>query len=154
MPSELNGSTIGYNFFCEATGHRTQERYIGEETIAQIGNNWDIPQRGGTISYCMAGDFRVEKPTQMQVDDFKQFLTELEDAGFTVSSVVQHKDLHPGRICAALTEADLQALTQRPPSRESVSQKIARLENELVRSRAMIKQLTGMVTLLIRMFNK
>ena len=40
----------GYNLFYEKNGKRTQFRAIGEETMAQRGNNFD------TISMCFAGN--------------------------------------------------------------------------------------------------
>lgn len=51
--SEL-GYYVGYNFFCEATGARKQARKVGEETIANVGMNCDVPSRCTAISYCMA----------------------------------------------------------------------------------------------------
>ena len=153
-PSSLNGSFIGYNYFCEPTGKRTQERSIGEETIAVIGYNWDVPSRGGYVHYCMAGYFKVEKPTQMQVDDFKRFVSELEEDGFTVKAMVQHKDLDPNRTCAELSAADIAAMFELPPEGESDSEKIIRLEAELKKNRTMIKSLIAMVTQLITIIKK
>lgn len=106
FPSELNGSFGGYNFFCEPTGERFQYRFIGEETIAQIGNNCDVPARCGMVSYCMAGDFRVEKPTQSQVNDFVSFVKEIR-ATYPKAVIKQHKDVAEHRTCAELSEEEI-----------------------------------------------
>ena len=102
----------------------------------------------------MAGYFAVEKPTQMQVDDFKAFIAELREAGFEVEVVVQHKDVQVGRTCAELSADDIQNLFTIEPDKETPTQKIKRLEAEVAAQRDMIKQLTGMVTLLIKILSK
>jgi hypothetical protein len=62
FPSQLNGSFIGYNFIIWPDGTIKQYRYIGEETAAQKGHNFDA------ISICLAGNFTkgVELPTLEQ----------------------------------------------------------------------------------------
>lgn len=152
MASEL-GYYVGYNFFCEATGERTQTRKIGEETIAQIGNNCDDPSRCGMVSYCMSGYFEVEKPTQYQVNDFIEFHREIKSKYPSVV-VKQHKDVYPGRTCAELTDEEIQSWLALPPTHETKDRKIARLEGELARSREQVKQLIGLSTQLIKLLNK
>lgn len=110
MQSEL-GYYGGYNFIVEPTGLRTQYRKIGEETVAQQGFNCDTAKRCTAVSYCFVGDFRVEKPTDLQVNDFRDFLTEVRKKYPNVM-VVQHKDLQPNRTCAYLTQGDLLRLTK------------------------------------------
>lgn len=145
-PSALNGSYIGYNFFCEPTGRRTQERYIGEETIAQVGNNCDVPERCGMISYCAAGNFAVERPTQLQVDDFVSFVREVQER-FPDVILRQHKDVQPGRTCAELSDEELQQWITNP-GKETKDQKIARLEAELERERERNRWLMKLVAIL------
>lgn len=152
MPSELNGSTAGYNFICEPTGFRTQERFIGEETIAQVGHNCDVLSRCDVVSYCMAGDFRVEKPTQMQVDDFTRFIDELESAGFEVE-LTRHADVQPNRTCPILTIDEIQSWFSEPDG-NGMAARIEYLEGQLLKRDKMIEQLTGMVTLLISILKK
>lgn len=150
--SEL-GYYVGYNFFCEPTGKRTQTRKIGEETIAQIGNNCDVPERCGMVSYCMAGYFKDEKPTQQQVDDFVDFHREIK-AKYPNVVVKQHKDVYPGRTCAELPDAEVQGWLVDVPNDETKDQKIARLEGELAKAKAQVQQLIGMVTALIKLITK
>ena len=152
FPSELSGSFIGYNFFCEPTGKRTQERFVGEETIAQIGNNCDSPLRCGMISYCMAGYFAVEKPTQMQVDDFVAFIREVQSIYPNVV-LKQHKDVAASRTCAELSDAEIQQWIK-PVTTETKDQKIARLEGEVSKLKAQIESLIQMVTTLIKKITK
>lgn len=140
FPSRLNGSYVGYNFFCEPTGKRTQERYIGEETIAQIGSNCDIPSRCTVISYCMAGDFRVENPTTQQVEDFKDFVTEVRKK-YPKVKIRQHKDLAPNRTCAELTTEYIDSWFKKPPNKDAIIKELKRQN----------KQLIALVTLLIKM---
>lgn len=150
--SEL-GHYTGYNFFCEATGARTQTRFIGEETIAQVGNNCDVPQRCGMISYCMSGDFRREKPTQYQVDDFVEFVREVRKQHPNVI-IKQHKDVQADRTCAELEPTEIAGWFSAPPTNETDKEKIARLESELVTAKAQIKQLIGVATALIKLITK
>lgn len=147
-PSELNGSEAGYNFICEPTGNRTQERYIGEETIAQVGNNCDVLSRCGVISYVMVGDFRVEKPTAFQVDDFKQFIAELEADGFTVE-LTRHADVQPGRICPIIPIEEIESWFETPDA-DDKDAVIAVLRQEIAEKNDIINQLTGIATLLIK----
>ena len=148
MQSEL-GYYVGYNFFCEPTGKRTQTRLVGEETIAQIGNNCDVPARCGMISYCMAGYFiGNEKPTQMQVDDFVAFVREVQ-ATYPDVVLKQHKDVYPGRTCAELTDAELQQWITAPKEPTK-----AELKAQVEKLTAMNQQLIGMVTTLIKILTK
>jgi len=147
------GFYTGYNFFCEPTGKRTQTRLVGEETIAQIGNNCDVPSRCGMISYCMAGYFKVEKPTQFQVDDFIAFIREVQ---VTYPDVVlkQHKDVYPSRTCAELSDAEIQKWLEAPAGDESDEDKISRLEATVETLTRQNKTLIGMVTKLIKIITK
>ncbi len=61
LPSELRPDLwVGYNFIVWKDGSWIQTRYIGEETAAQKGHNFD------TVSICLAGDFTYNKPTLSQ----------------------------------------------------------------------------------------
>lgn len=142
-PSEL-GYYVGYNFLCEPTGSRKQARKVGEETIAQVGMNCDVPSRCGAISYCMSGDFRVESPTQQQVDDFREFIAEVKKTYPNVT-VKQHKDVQAGRTCAALTQIELENIST--TKADSKDEQIALLKKQN-------KQLIQMVTTLIKLLTK
>jgi len=102
-PSSL-GKWTGYNFFKDPVGPRIQCRAVGEETIANRGHNCDVPERCTAISYCMAGDFRVEKPTLDQVADFVAFVDEVRKHYPNVQ-IVQHHDLDLARTCAELAQS-------------------------------------------------
>lgn len=144
---------VGYNFFCEPTGKRTQTRKIGEETIAQIGNNCDVPERCGMVSYCMAGSFDIEKPTQQQINDFVEFYREIKQL-YPDVIVKQHKDVHPGRTCACLPNDEVQGWLTIQPSNETDEQKITRLTSELDVAKKQIKQLIDINTKLLQLVAK
>lgn len=57
----------GYNFYIDKDGGLTQFRAIGEETMAQVGHNFD------TVSICLAGNFNhgVDTPTNAQIEKMK-----------------------------------------------------------------------------------
>lgn len=147
------GYYIGYNFFCEPTGKRTQTRLVGEETIAQVGNNCDIPARCGMVSYCMAGYFKVEKPTQMQVDDFISFIREIQ-VKYPNVKLKQHKDIQPGRSCAELSNEEIQKWLTDPTVGETPEEKIIRLEAEVNKLTKDKKLLISMVHTLIGLITK
>jgi len=67
------GKYGGYNFFIDEIGSITQFRAIGEETMAQIGHNFD------TVSICLAGNFNkgIDKPTKNQIQSFKNIMISL-----------------------------------------------------------------------------
>lgn len=151
--SEL-GYYTGYNFFVEPTGARTQCRLVGEETIAQVGNNCDVPERCGMVSYCMAGNFAAEKPTQHQVNDFVEFVAEVRKR-YPNAVVKQHKDVQANRTCAELSDAEIASwFGAVPPTNETDKEKIARLEDELAKAKSQIQQLITMVTSLIKLITK
>lgn len=152
MVSEL-GFYTGYNFFAEPTGKRTQTRKIGEETIAQVGNNCDVASRCGMISYCMAGDFRKEKPTQFQVDDFVKFVNEVR-AIYPNAIIKQHKDVQPSRTCAELPASEIESWFTPVPDKETKDQAIARLTESNEKLTKMNVQLIAMVTTLIKLVTK
>lgn len=127
--SEL-GYYIGYNFVVEPTGLRTQTRKVGEETIAQIGNNCDVPERCGMISYCMVGDFRVEKPTQMQISDFRNFVKEVREL-YPHVVVKQHKDVYPSRTCAELSQTELDNILS-DKSKDEIIEELTLMVNQLI----------------------
>lgn len=91
FPSKLNSSFIGYNFIIWPDGTMKQFRYIGEETAAQKGHNFD------TISICLAGNFTkgVEMPTIMQKMKLKGVLKEFLANQETYFSKIEHK-VYPG----------------------------------------------------------
>lgn len=139
MVSEL-GQYTGYNFFCEASGALTQARKIGEETIAQIGMNCDVPSRCLGISFCMAGDFRVEKPTKEQVAVFRKFIKDVKEKYPNVT-IIQHKDADKNRTCAELTQSELNDIIKEPSKEDYVKN----LEVEVAALRQMVNQLMEII---------
>lgn len=75
LPSELRPDLwVGYNFVIWKDGTWTQTRYIGEETAAQVGHNFD------TVSMCMAGNFTagIELPTEAQKKTLKWLILSVQ----------------------------------------------------------------------------
>ena len=105
--ASLMGWWVGYNFFVEVSGQRTQTRLVGEETIAQKGMNCDVPERCLGMSNCIAGDLRIEKPLQVQEDATILNLAEAMKT-FPKIEITQHLNVQPGRTCAALPDEMLQ----------------------------------------------
>jgi len=104
LPSELNGSYIGYNFIIYPDGEMRQYRFIGEETAAQKGHNFD------TLSICLAGNFTtgVESPTLTQKMKLKNTILALlrndlkgmmikpgTSCDFSVDRIYPHRVLQP-----------------------------------------------------------
>lgn len=104
FPSELNGSYIGYNFVIYLDGEMKQYRFIGEETAAQKGHNFD------TVSICLAGNFTtgVESPTFAQKMKLKNTILALlrndlkgmmikhgTSCDFSVDRIYPHRVLQP-----------------------------------------------------------
>lgn len=150
-PSEL-GWWGGYNFYTEPTGERTQFRYIGEETIANVGHNCAGINDCDAISHCFGGNFATEGMTEMQVADLKRGFAEAK-AIWPDIKIVQHSDVQPGRTCAELSSPWLEALVAEP-EKETAKQTIARLEKEIEGRDKMIKQLVFMVTSLLKIVKK
>jgi hypothetical protein len=67
-PSLLNGDETGYNVIIWPDGGFTQHRYLGEQTMASIGSNFD------GFHSCLAGNFTkgVEYPTISQEDTLRK----------------------------------------------------------------------------------
>lgn len=145
------GWYVGYNFYCEPIGERIQTRLVGEETIAQVGMNCDTPERCKAISYCWGGDFRVEKPTQNQVNDFVSFVREVQKR-YPDVVLKQHKDVQPGRTCAHLSDEELQQWISNPSSTKD--QQIAQLTKERDAYKRQAKQLIALLQKLLRIINK
>lgn len=109
-PSSL-GWYVGYNYFCDVNGKRTNTREIGTETIAQVGHNCDIPKRCDCVSYCLAGNFNNELPTEAQIKDFRKFVAEMEER-YPNIRVIFHRDIQKYRTCPGklLTKAYLKSV--------------------------------------------
>jgi hypothetical protein len=137
-PSELNWY-VAYNFFCDVWGQRTQTRKIGEETLAQKGHNCDVMATCDTISYCMAGDFRVQEPNVHQEEDFIAFIEEVKKTYPNVR-VVGHRDLHPGRTCPELPQAYIDKFNRQldAPDQEK-AEAIKKLQRELFSAEALLR---------------
>jgi len=151
-PSSL-GKYGGYNVFCEQTGDRQWYRRYGEETIAQRGNNCVSLGNCSVISYCMAGDFRVEKPTTFQVRDFQLFVDELKAAYPNAEiAIQQHNELDTNRTCAELPKTDVSNWFLDEGTTKDAT--IAALRAELGKLKKDYKQLMGIVTALIKIITK
>jgi len=75
LPSELNGSFIGYNAVIWPNGEMRQYRYLGEETAHTKGRNFD------TVGVALAGNFTkgAEVPTLAQKMKLQSVLRALVD---------------------------------------------------------------------------
>lgn len=132
-PSEL-GWYVGYNFFCERNGNWTQTRRIGEETIANRGHNCTSGIIGegdcDTISFCMAGDFRTQKPTELQTAMFTSFVNQKRKE-YPGIEVVGHRDLQ-STTCPALPQEYIDQFNVRhSPDQEEKAQELATISSQL-----------------------
>ena len=76
----------GYNYHISSNGSVRKYRKVGEETIAQVGYNFD------GISICLDGNFDVEYPTQNQKDALGNLLVELvEEYGISPNNIKPHR---------------------------------------------------------------
>lgn len=104
FPSELRPDLfVGYNFVIWKDGSWLQARFVGEETAAQKGHNFD------TVSICLQGDFSVGKdsPTPAQISTLAWLMRMLVSGnpvgeGIKVKSGtvldINQKDIYPHRI--------------------------------------------------------
>lgn len=152
VPTSL-GKWGGYNVFCEPTGERGWYRRYGEETIAQRGFNCTSLGNCFVLSYCMAGDFRVEKPTDFQVSDFQSFIKELQAAyPNAVIEVQQHHNLDANRTCAELTaEYIAEWFRSESGGKDKI---IASLREENAKLKKQVKKLIGYLQVLIKYITK
>ena len=88
------GWYVGYNYFIDVNGTLTNTRSHTEETMAQVGNNCDIPSRCGTLSVCLAGDFNKELPNDKQIKTLQDLIRKLENL-----PIVFHRDIQKNRTC-------------------------------------------------------
>lgn len=84
MKSKL-GFFVGYNFLIDCNGIAHNTRQIGEETIAQVGYNFN------SISICLAGDFGKELPTDSQILSLRQLIKDIR-ASYKDIQIVFHRD--------------------------------------------------------------
>lgn len=101
----------------------------------------------------MAGYFKLEKPTQLQVDDFIGFVRQVQ-AIYPDVVLKQHKDVYPSRTCAELSDRELQQWISPPNQKETKNQIIDRLTKENQELQQAVSKLKGMVTLLIKLLIK
>lgn len=147
MKSKL-GWYVGYNFFCEKDGTRTNTREIGEETIANRGHNCDAPVRCDTISYAMAGNFDGENPTINQVDDFVSFIKEMK-LKYPDIKVVGHREIQVNRTCPGklITESDIMNWNFAEPdpvNEDKEKEKIADFQRQIDAIRKLVAQLVAL----------
>src|SRR3990167_623579 len=141
------GWWVGYNYFCDVDGKRTNTREIGEETIAQIGHNCNVAERCDTISYCMAGDFRSQKHTEAQERDFREFVDEMRSQ-YPSITVVGHRDLQAGRSCPELPQEYIDSFNKILDSEDTLKkEKIRELQQVL-------DVIRSLVVKLLSLFNK
>lgn len=150
MKSKL-GWYVGYNFFCEEDGTRTNTREIGEETIANRGHNCDIPERCDTISYCMAGDFNVHRPPDAQNADFRAFIAEMREL-YQVVEVMGHRDLQENRTCPGLliTAKDFDRWNIIEEEDDADKKKIAELQSTIDKLRFQLSKSWEVIYSLVR----
>ena len=91
MKSKL-GWYVGYNYFIDVNGRMTPTRQEGEETMAQKGHNFD------SISICLAGDFVVEYPSNVQIDALVDLMKEIRGR-YPSIKIVGHRALQANRTC-------------------------------------------------------
>lgn len=129
MRSSL-GWYVGYNFFCDVDGKITNTRAVGEETIAQVGHNCDVPSRCDTISFCFAGDFNTHLPNEKQLTAFQEWRKDYTDL-----QVIGHRDLQKSRTCpgALMTReymrTTLMGQVPQPDPDDAEKAKIAQLQH-------------------------
>ena len=146
MKSSL-GWYVGYNYFCEKDGTRYITRKVGEETIAVVGHNCNIPSKCDTISYCMAGDFNTYLPTDAQEDDFKKFIEQMRKI-YPKIKVVGHRDLQKNRTCPGrnIISADFKEWNlKEPPEDQEKAEKIAQLSSLLDQLRTLYQKLLSIL---------
>jgi len=97
-PISSLGYNIGYNYFIDVDGTRTQTRKEGEETMAQVGHNCDVPERCDAISTCLAGDFNVELLTDKQIEALRERCREVERLYPGIEHTF-HKSVQNNRTC-------------------------------------------------------
>jgi hypothetical protein len=86
-PSKLRPDLwVGYNFVIWEDGSWLQSRYIGEETCAQVGHNFD------TVSISLYGNFDITLPNAAQLETLKRFLFKL------TSGIVNDLAVLPGTV--------------------------------------------------------
>lgn len=91
MKSKL-GWYVGYNFLIDVDGVTTQTREIGEETMAQLGHNFD------TISICLAGDFNSHMPSEAQKRSLSDLIQRLRKSHKGIK-VKLHREMQAHRTC-------------------------------------------------------
>ena len=147
------GKWGGYNVFVEPTGQRQWYRRYGEETIAQRGYNCTSLGNCAVLSYCMAGDFRVEKPTAFQVSDLVMFVDEVKAAYPNIMlEVQQHSDLDANRTCAELSPQLIASWFLKTGISKDQIISALRAENDKLKREH--TQLRGLVTTLIKIITR
>ena len=140
------GWYVGYNYFCEGYGWTTNTRKVGEETIAQVGHNCDAPERCDTISFCMAGDFRYQKPRPVQTERFRNFVIETRKT-YPHIKVVGHRDLQTNRTCPELPQSYIDQFNKLQPDEDADKEKIQELQTRLDYIRGLIARMVEMLRL-------
>lgn len=165
FPSKLRPDLyVGYNFIIWKDGSWVQARFIGEETAAQQGHNFDA------ISICLEGDFTDTRPTFAQQETLKRFcrliVSGVLDPDWKMLSgtkinipkenIVPHRVLQPNHTtCYGQTLPDNWArVISFPPDQVAPKDNVLPLQSEgpeldrLRKTVELLKKLIGLQTLL------
>ena len=147
MESSL-GWYVGYNYFVDVNGTLTHTRANDEETMAQVGNNCDVPSRCGTLSVCLAGDFNKELPTDKQIKTLQDLIRKLDNI-----PIVFHRDIQKNRTCPGklftteyLNTVILKTNIIKPDTEDKEKEEeILRLKKKITTLNSLIKMLVSII---------
>ena len=138
------GWYVGYNYFVERDGRRIHTRNLDEETVANRGHNCDVPERCDTISYCMAGDFRTQTPSEAQTADITAFINEMTKL-YPDIYVVGHRDLGQ-TTCPGVPQSYIDNLNKEHTNdQKEKAEALAELQSKIDIIRAMIAKIMAML---------
>lgn len=136
MKSTL-GWYVGYNYFIDVSGKVTNTRAVGEETMAQVGHNFN------TISICLAGDFNKHLPNKRQIESLQKIIRNHPE--IPESLVLLHRDVQSNRTCPGMlfTHEYLDVVVLQLPveADDEDKEKKEKLEAELKKSVALLTKL-------------
>ena len=134
MKSTL-GWYVGYNYFIDISGKATNTRDVGEETMAQVGHNFD------SISVCLAGNFNEEVPSEAQNRSLRALIKIIKELHPEIILKL-HRDVQYNRTCPGklLTLEYLRSVTMKEPFQPDTHDK--------KKKEAIIAELAKSITLL------
>lgn len=86
------GWYVGYNFVIDVDGAVTNTREIGEETMAQVGHNFDA------ISIGVVGDFNGHMPSEAQKRSLSDLIARLKKSHKGIKLKL-HREMQAHRTC-------------------------------------------------------